>query len=315
VADEYANNLLTISGRASTEGRSLADQNASNIYNVSGRAATEGRNVADEYANNLLSISGRESTEGRSLADILAGKQAGVGIFGANEGRGIADTAADSRLAINNRGATGQRTLTDTLAQGQQQLGDTGAAGLATIKNNTGTGLYNIGNAGAAQSYQDQVGGSTKLKELLDALAQGTGSIANTQATQQQTARDTGTTAKQGYFDNAYTRGQGAILSRPGLSSQLTNTLTGLDNYGSTGLNRALSTLNWWSGNGQAAPTTGYIPTTAANTGNDIAGLGAGLLGAGLNIGNSANWWQPKKSTATSLFGGGQTDLFKAGLT
>lgn len=232
-----------------------------------------------------------------------------IGSYGASQGRSLADEYANNLMALTGRSATGERSLSDLLAQGTQQIGDTGAAGLATIKNNTGTGLFGINNAGATQTYQDVTGGSSKLKDLLDALAKGTGSIATTQATQQQDARDTGTNAKQGYFDNAYTRGQGAILSRPGLSTNLASTLTSLGNYGSTGLNRSLNALNWWAGNGQAAPTSGYTPVTANNSGNDIAGLGAGLLGAGLNVGNANNWWQtPKKTTTNSAY----TDMVNA---
>lgn len=229
-----------------------------------------------------------------------AGDMRTIGARGATEGRNLANEYADNLMAISGREATGGRSLSDILAQGTQQIGDTGAAGLATIKNNTGVSTANINNAGANQTYADATGGASDLRALLDALAKGGAGIAGTTSTQQQAARDQGTIAKQGYFDNAYTRGQGAILSRPGLSSTLTSTLTGLDNYGSTGLNRALNTLNWWSGNGQAAPTTGYVPTQANNTGNDIAGLGAGLLGSALNIGNSAGWWQTPKKTNTT---------------
>jgi len=239
-----------------------------------------------------------------------------IGARGATEGRSLADQYANDLLSISGREATGGRTLSDTLAQGTQVIGDAGATGLATIKNNTGLGLANINNTRANQYFADQTKASTDLRSLLDSLAKGEAGVSSNTSIQQQAARDQGTTAKQGYFDNAYTRGQGAILSRPGLSSQLTQTLTGLDNYGSTGLNRALNTLNWWSSNGQAAPTTGYVPVTASNTGNDIAGLGAGLLGAGLNIGNANSWWQkPKTASSTGLFGGGQTDLFKSGST
>lgn len=217
----------------------------------------------------------------------------------ATEGRGIADQLSGNLYDISNRDATGTRSLADILAEGTRTIGDTGAAGTAAIKNSTAQTLAGINNAGANQTYADTVGGSTQLRELLDALAKGEAGIAGNLSTQQQTARDSGAVAKQGYFDNAYTRGQGAILSRPGLSSQLAGTLTDLGNYGSSGLNRSLGTLNWWAGGGQA-PTPGYVPTTPSTSGNDIAGLGAGLLGTAMNVGAANNWWKTPKTTTST---------------
>lgn len=213
-----------------------------------------------------------------------------IGARGATEGRSIADEYANNLLAIGGREATGGRTLADLLATGTQTIGDAGAAGTATIKNNTGTGLFNLGNAGAAQSYQDQVGGSTQLRALLDALAQGSGGIAATQATQQQAARDAGTTASQGYFDNAYTRGLGGTLALPGLSTNLTSTLTNLGNYGNSGLNRTWNALSPWMNSPSTAPTPGVTPVVANNAGNDLSGFGAGLVGTGFNWLNATNY-------------------------
>lgn len=280
------------------------EANAADTRAIQGRAATEGRSLADILAGRNFDISGREATEGRSIADMIAANERDVGIRGASGTRGIADEAANSVFDITSRGATGARSLADILAEGTRTIGDTRASGSAAIKASTGQGLMNIGNAGASQRYQDSVMGSDRLRSLLDELAKGQGSIAGTLAQQQQQARDTGTTARQGYFDNAYTRGQGGLLSRANLGSNLANTLTGLEGYGSAGTNRALNTLNWWNTNTGAAPTPGYTPATVDTSGNDIAGLGAGLLGAGLSYGNANNWWQSaKKEPAKSSQG------------
>lgn len=214
---------------------------------------------------------------------------------GATEGRGIEDDYANTLMGLSGREATGGRSLADILAQGTERVANDWAGGLSTISNNNSTGLFGIRNAGANQSYQDRVAGSNDLQALLDALAKGSGVIGSQKATQQQDARDGGTMARQGYFDNAYTRGQGAILSRPGLSTNLVGTLTGLENYGNSGTNRALGTLGWWATGGQQAPTLGSVPAVVDNSGNDIAGLGAGLLGSALNVGNSAGWWKKNK--------------------
>lgn len=215
-----------------------------------------------------------------------------IGARGATEGRTLADEYANNLLTIAGRSATGGRSLADVLAQGTQQIGDTGAAGLATIKANTGAGVMGIGNTGATQSYQDRVGGSAELKALLNSLAAGSAGLAATRATQQQAARDLGTTAKQGYFDNAYTREMAGRLALPALTTGLTGTLATLGNYGNTGLTRAQNSLNWWATNPGTPPTPGATEALVDSSGNAIAGLGAGLFGSAFNAANASNWWQ-----------------------
>lgn len=216
----------------------------------------------------------------------------------ATEGRGLDDELANNLLGIDTRSATGTRSLADLLATGTQSIGDAGAAGLAGIRNNTASTRFNIGGQGAATQFQDQTFGADQKRALADALAGGTLGIKNTASTQQQEARDAGTMARQGYFDNAYTRTLGGTLSRASLADQLAGTLGNLGSYGSSGLNRTLGTLNWW-GSSATPPTAQYQPVEASTQGNDIAGLGAGLLGSALNIGNANNWWK-KSGTANT---------------
>lgn len=224
--------------------------------------------------------------------ELNAGDTRAIQGQGATGQRSIADELAANQAAIAQREATGGRTLADALAGGTQAIGDTGAAGNAAITAGTGATRMGIGNAGATQGYQDQVFGSSQQKSLLDALAQGSNSISATQAVQQQQARDTGTNARQGYFDNAYTRGLAGAVASPTLTSNLTNTLTGLDNYANTGLARTLGTLGWWNTNQSQPSTPGYVPVAASNSGNDLAGLGAGLVSSAFNAANANKWWQ-----------------------
>lgn len=217
----------------------------------------------------------------------------------ATEGRTLADDYANALMGLTGREATGNRSLADILAQDTRTIGDTGAAGRASIANTTGQNLLNVKNAGATQQYQDQTMGSTQLRALLDSLAQGSGSIASTQATQQQQARDAGSAARQDYFDNAYTRSLGGTLARPGLGANLASTLTSLGDYGNSGLNRSLGTLNWWSTNTNAAPTPQANAAVVDQSGNAISSLGSSLLGSAINVGNSQNWWQTPKTTTT----------------
>lgn len=230
-----------------------------------------------------------------------AGDLRAIQARGATEGRGIADEYANSLLALSGREATGTRSLADILAEGTRTIGDTGAAGRAGIANATGAARQNIGNTGATQVYQDQTMGSTQLRALLDSLAQGRAGIAGQRAAQQQNARDAGTAARQGYFDNAYTRTQGGILSRPGLGANLASTLTSLGDYGNSGLNRSLGALNWWATNPTMAPTPGANAAPVDTSGNAISGLGAGLLGSALNIGMANNFWQQPAGTHNGI--------------
>lgn len=263
-----------------------------------------GSSTFDQAALARAGINARQQAAGAlgNARELNAGDLRTIQAHGATEGRSIADQLASLNLGIDTQGATGQRTLADLLATGTQTIGDTGAAGLAGIENNTATSRAGIGAAGANQTYQDQVFGADQQRALADALAKGGGSIGTTLAQQQQAARDAATAARQGYFDNAYTRGQAGILARPGLSSGLVGTLNGLDNYGNTGLNRLLSTLNWWSTGGQQAPTAVTVPATASNAGNDLSGLGAGLLGGALKAGMANNWWTAPKTTDWTNF-------------
>lgn len=245
-----------------------------------------------------------------SARELNANDTRAIGAQGATEGRSIADELANNRLNIDTNQAAGTRSLADLLATGTQGLGDDWLKGNAAITNSTAAGRFNIGNTGATQNYNDQVFGADQQRALADALAKGAGGIASTASTQAQAARDQGTLARQSYFDNAYTRGQGGILSRATLGNNLAGNLTALDNYGNSGLNRLLGTLNWWATGGQQAPITQTVPVTADNSGNDIAGLGAGVLGSALKLGSANSWWQTPKATSPVLpTGYGSTDI------
>ncbi len=284
------------------------EANAADLLAIKTHGATQGRSLADELANNLAGISGQGANDTRSIADQLAANQAGVGTLGATGEAGIANNDANAKLAITTQGANDTRSLADLLAGGTRSIADTGAAGNAAISGATNTGLFNVNNTGAGQTYQDQVFGADQQKALADALAKGGGQIGSTLATQQQGARDSTTQALQGYFDNAFARGQAGILARPGLASQLTGTLTGLENYGTTGLNRTLGALNWW-GNNTTAPTAGALAVSPDTSGNGIASLGANLLGSALKVGSSQNWWQtPTTTTPVGTSGGDMTN-------
>lgn len=229
-----------------------------------------------------------------------------IGVRGASGERSIADALAAAQREIAGQGATGNAALTGALAQGRQAIGNFGSAGTAGITNNTATARAGIGAMGANQTFQDQVFGSQQQRALADALAQGNLAITSNQAGQTQQAQNQGAAARATYYDNDYNRSLNAALGLTALPTNLTSTLTGLDNYANSGLNRTLNTLNWWSTNQGAAPTPGYTPLQPSNTGNDISNLGNGIFRLGANIGAANNWWQttPGRTTTTTARSG-----------
>lgn len=260
-------------------------------------------------------VGGSSASEANALRAAIAARQNAAAIMGqarvsnaadtrdvatreATEGRSIADAIAAGTRAVTERGATGNRTLSDALATGKQQIGDYGATQERGITSTTNQGRLNVNNLGATTSYTDALYNAAQGRQIGDTQASGTLGVNTNLATQTQQAKDAAAAAKSGYFDADYTRKLGAALTLPGLTTNLTNSLTGLDNYGNSGLTRSLNTLNWWSTSG-TAPTPGYVPIQADTTGQDIAGLGAGLFSGGASIASAGakNWFTPKTTT------------------
>lgn len=242
-----------------------------------------------------------------------------IGVRGASGERTIADALAAAQRDITGQGATGNAALTGALAQGRQTIGNFGSAGTAGITNNTATSRAGIGAMGANQTFQDQVFGADQQRSLADALARGTLGVTTNQAGQVQQAQNQGAAARATYYDADYNRSLNAALGLAAVPANLVSTLTGLDNYAGSGLNRTQNALSWWSTNPGAAPTPGYTPVTPSNTGNDISGLGNGIFRVGTSIGASNNWWQrPTATTPTTSPGGvnaGGSNLYTSPLT
>lgn len=230
-----------------------------------------------------------------------AGDTREIATRGATGERSIADALAAANRDIAGLGATGNRSLTDTLATERRRIGDTGATGLASITNQTALSRAGIGAQGANQTFNDQVFGADQKRSLGDALAQGKFGLTNTLSGQTLAANQQGNAAKATYYDNDYNRNLTAALAQTQLPTNLTNTLTGLDNYAQSGLGRTLNTLGWWGTNSGAAPTPQATAVQADTTGNSISGLGSGLFGAALNYGNSNSWWQQPKPKAGTV--------------
>lgn len=150
--------------------------------------------------------------------------------------------------------------LAQALIQAQQQAAN--AVGQAKVQNATAN--TNIGNYGAGTGYN-----------LATALAQ----------------------QEQQNLMNQQPQATAAATGLAGIPATEASTIPGIANVANTGLLNAQNALNWWSS--PASPSTpGYVPTTPSNYGNELSGLGSGLLSGALSVGNANNWWQtPSKTT------------------
>lgn len=276
---------------------SAETSNAADTRDIAVRSATEGRSISDALAAGTRGVTTQGANDTRSLADEQAGNNATIAARGVTGTRTIAEALADAQNSIADRGATGNAALTGAFAQGRQALGDAGATGLAGIQTNTGANRMAIGNTGATTTYGNVSTGADARRSIGDALAQGQFGLTSTYAKDVQSAQNANAAAKGTYYDQNYNRSLGAALTLPTLASNLAGTLTSLDNYGQSGLARTQGLLNWWNTNQGTAPTGSYVPVQASNSGNDIANLGAGLLGAGINVGNANNWWRTPATT------------------
>ena len=297
--------------RAAMAVGSAETSNAADTRDIAVRSATEGRSLSDALAAANRGLTTFGANDERGIADEQAGHNANIAARGATGTRTIAEALADAQNAIADRGATGKAALTGAFAQGRQAIGDAGATGMAQIKATTGANRMNIGNTGATTTYGNVAAGSDARRSIADALAQGQYGLTSTYAKDVQNAQNTNAAAKGTYYDQNYNRSLGAALTLPTLGTNLASTLTSLDNYGKSGLARTQNLLSWWNTNPNPAPVGGYVPVQASNSGNDLAGLGAGLLTAGINLGNAQNWWrtpavssQPSGGSNGAWFGG-----------
>lgn len=223
-----------------------------------------------------------------------------IGVRGATGERSIADALALAKRDIAGMGATGNAALTTAGAVGRQRLGDTGATGLAAIQNATGMARAGIGAQGANTTYGNVTTGADQSRSIADQLATNTaatkigGTAANLATTQQ------GNAAKATYYDNDFNRSLSGALAIPGIAGATASTLTGLDDFATSGLGRTQNLLSWWNTPTTAAPTPGAVAVQPNTSGNAWANLGAGLVNTGLNIANANNWWQSTTPKVTN---------------
>ncbi len=190
--------------------------------------------------------------------------------------QGAAQTMGAARVA----NATDSRALGDEIAGTRFSITGNDATARRTIADETAMGRFN----------------------LADSLSQGKYGVADTLAGQKQDAADAATKMRLGYFDNDFTRRLGAALVPVTIGTNKLSLLDAAGQAGSTGLNRSLNFLNWFS-TGGTPPTSNPAGTAASQVGTDIAAFGAALTKAGFNVGNTVGWdklFKPKVDPSTN---------------
>ena len=199
--------------------------------------------------------------------------------------------ASDDR-AIAGYGANQGYSIEDVLAGRTQEVGDYGASGRARLTSwgaETGRGINDTG----AKSLYDLIsGGAEAGRGIRDTGATGRFSLAAELARQEQAARVGGATASAEAYRSLYPNALNAAQLATRLPGDQATALAGLIPYGNAGTRDALGILNWWQ-TGGTPPSSTAVTRTPSNTGNQIAGLGANLLGTAFQIGGANNWWRP----------------------
>ncbi len=270
------------------------------------RAGFVGGSTAQDNALNRSTIDARQqAAQAVGNANVAnASDTRDIGVRGATGQRSIADALAEAQRNITGQGATGNAALTTAGAVGRQQLGDLGAVGQAGITNQTALSRAGIGAFGANTAAANATTGADQGRSIADALAQGQYGLTSTNALNTLAAQQQGAAARATYYDNDYNRSLSAALAPGQIATGLAGGLTALDNYATSGLNRSLGTLNWWSTNQATPPTQGALATNANQSGNSLSNLGAGLFGAGLNLGAANQWWKTPTTNFSGDYGG-----------
>jgi hypothetical protein len=156
-----------------------------------------------------------------------------------------------------------------------------------------------------------KVANATDVRGIGDDTARAGFDISGRQASGVRGAADYTTNLRQNYFDADYPRRLNAAFAVPGIEGTRFTFGNQADDYGQTGLRRGLQLLDWFSGGGQAPAVSPY-QETASQAGNDLAGLGTGLVSSGFNwlaanrkpaATSWGTWNAPQSNYATSIGG------------
>lgn len=164
---------------------------------------------------------------------------------------------------------------------------------------------------GAAETMGGaKVANATDRRGIFDDTARGKASTEYSRLAGVRGADENVAGFRKEYFDNDAGRRLDLAFRLPSLETQRLTMMGAADAIGQSGLDRSLQTLNWFAGQ-PYQPNYQTFQTTASQVGRDIAGLGAGVTGAAINIGNANKWWQtPKTTTPTNPSAATANSLF-----
>lgn len=235
----------------------------------------------------------------------------GIAEYGAGGRYSIEDAYAGDTQRIGDYGATGRAGLSSNLATGGQAIGDYGAMGRRTIADTTAGNRAAIGAYGAGETYGNAnrgIWGNLDLTnagaqggyDIASALAQEQQNIAAARAKQEQDVANQTAAARLNYTNQLFPNAVNAAQIRTTLPGAQANALTGLIPYGTAGTRNALDLLQWWMSPNVAPPTPTAITTTPSQSGNQLANLGAGLVGGAFNVWPTTTTTKKKTSTTTN---------------
>ncbi len=280
------NAALTVGGALGRQ--SLADQLAAGTAGIAGSTAVSRAAIGAQGANTTFADALNAAAQGRTIGDNAAAFE-----------QQIATDLAARGFTIGSNEAAAIRDLANRRAEGRQNIGNNAAAATGALASNVATQQQALGNAGATQAYTDTTTGAGQSRSIADQLAQGGYSLTAANALNALQARREGNAARGTYYDNDYARRLNASLAMPAIAGATANTLTGLDDFATSGLTRTQGLLDWWSTPNTQAPTPGAVAVQPDTSGNAWAQVGAGLVNTGLNIGNANDWWRrPGTGTA-----------------
>lgn len=237
-----------------------------------------------QNATDVANIGQYGAQEGYTLDTDAAAARYKDSVYGANQTRSLADYGAGQTRTIANNNAAETRTISNADADARAKLTQFGASEKRTLADYGASQNRSLSDYGATQTKALSDYGSSETRKISDSSAQ----------------------RKLGYFDQDIAR-RLSSLSLPSQAVQAEFQLKNMaDEYGQSGLKRAMSNLEWFNTGQSAAPgTTAY--TGYQGTDSGFENLGAGLASLATSIGNANKWWSSPTATSSNFGSAGSS--------
>lgn len=239
-------------------------------------------------------IGGGAMADANLARAVVGARQNAAGVVGqarvinATDVRSLGDDVAGMRLSNTGNDATDRFGIKSGAATDRFGIKSGGADSRFSITSGDATARTGITNDAAGQRLT--LAGATGDRTLSNAFAMNAG-VAD--------AKNKGTQMRSDYYDANGKRQLVAALAPASVAANRMGLQSTADGMGRAGLDHALSALGFFTSS--ATPTqAGSFTTTPSQAGNDLAGLGAGITGGAISIGNANKWWQTPKTPAPS---------------